>query len=84
MLQVDDITVGDYITVLEYVCNPSDHSFQGEVLHVIAVDLPYIVVNGMKSHTQNMHMDIRRWKFKRCSDEYVHAAKAAGGGDESA
>lgn len=61
-----------------------DRSFQGDVLKIEAVDLPFLVVSfPARKGTHRWQFDIRRgWQFKRLSDEYVaarcpnHAEKA--------
>ena len=53
-----------------------DNSFKGDVLEVLAVDLPYIAVkhhDRLYSHPTSF--DIRKWSFKKLSKEYVEAMK---------
>ena len=81
-LAVDDINVGDKITVLSCLYNPCDRSYKGEVLTVLAVDLPFLIVDGPYRYLKRISLDVREWQFKRCSDKFVQAAKAAGGGND--
>jgi hypothetical protein len=92
-MQLDDLNVGDAITVKrgkeEAVINHNPFSwgqgetstrtqFDGDVLIVKAIKLPYIIVNNL-SNTQhrdyNMDMDTRLFEFMRLDDAYVNAVK---------
>ena len=91
-MNLDDLSVGDIITVTQgpersfalagfFGGDPNDKqedkSYQGDVLQVLAIDLPFIVVvyvgRTMFGKEMKAHIDTREFKIKRLSKEYVEA-----------
>lgn len=54
-----------------------DKSYKGDVLEVIAVEMPYIVVKNLTKPFAkgNKSYDVREYRFKKVSEEYVQAMK---------
>ncbi len=85
-LQQDDLEVGMYITVLRgrplYEISLTgtnqcgeDNSFKGDVLKILAVDLPFVVVRCCNSSlTGPITFDVRMYGLKKLSPEYVNSA----------
>ena len=85
---MDDIRVGMYITVLrgkmekrvfptpdgpEVMHKEKDH-YNGKVLEVISVDMPYIVVICHESRgSRNDTLDLRYIEVMRLAPEYIHS-----------
>jgi hypothetical protein len=85
---VEDLKVGDWITVLSWEPGPTrivagepltDSSYVGELLEVLAVDLPFVaVIVDEERHVENMSpisLDLRRAQVQKCSAEFVKAMK---------
>lgn len=69
--EVGNLLTGQVITKAAF----EDHSWQGDVLQIIAIDLPFVAVNACK-HNWPLKFDIRRgWIFKELSKEYIAALK---------
>ena len=80
-LEADDLQVGLYVTIIkgqlrwrttgdeEY----EDTSFQGDVMQIMAIDLPFVNVYVLGKVTQISHVfDIRKgWQFKLLSPDFV-------------
>ena len=82
ILAPDDFRVGLYVTIVKGEIKQSpgyfeceDHSYQGEVLLILAIDLPFIVVRfPQRPEFPPGTFDIRQgWQFKKLSDEFVAA-----------
>jgi len=87
-LEMDDIRIGMYITVLrgkveqrvfptpngpEVQYKEKDH-YNGKVLEVIALDLPYIVVTCHESRgKRNDTLDLRHIEILRLTPEYINS-----------
>ena len=87
MLSIGELTRGMYVTVLDWHTYEHtdggvifktimDRSYCGDVLEVMAVDLPYIVVK-MDKYKSTTTLDTRRVSFKELSEEYVKALQTA-------
>jgi hypothetical protein len=80
-IQPDDIEVGMFITVLNgemlYDKDPmgiENARYNGEVLKVIAVDLPYIVLQFYSFGSKMVnHFDVRAVSFATISTDYIKA-----------
>lgn len=84
-LQVDDLSVGQYVTVLEGdkveanlgpMTIPAGEMYcgiRGDVLRVIAIDLPTVLVRLYRHRkaVANIDIDTRRCKLKACDLNYV-------------
>jgi hypothetical protein len=75
-MRLEDISPGDNLTVLDCIYNPRDRSYRGTVFTVLHVDFPFAVCRS-DDWSQGVTFDLREWHFKRVSDEYVAARKAA-------
>ena len=73
MLQIDDISIGMYITVVTRN-NKNDMSFMGDVLVVEAINLPYIIVNKLNDPPlYHKILDTRKVTLGKLSSEYIKA-----------
>jgi len=76
MLAPDDISVGKYITIMEWKSH-EDYSYMGDVLLVKAVSLPFVVVDylirGGYVVLSGIRLDVRRVDFMALSPDYVMA-----------
>lgn len=101
ILNTDDLSVGDFVTVLHGAKYGSpfagyresaviteekmieDNSYKGDVLKIIAIQLPYIVLenlsNGMIDSPINL--DLRKWKLMKLNEKYISAMLSAGKGE---
>lgn len=78
-LNPKNIVIGQHVTVVSTVRGNNgyeDKSYQGDIMTVLAVDLPYIAVEfktGLSSQygTKSKSLDTRRHTFKELSPEYV-------------
>jgi hypothetical protein len=82
-LAVEEITVGKYITILDPITRAGreDFSYMGDVLEVLAVDLPYILVKALSGSTSRytdskQKLDTRYTTFMALSKEFVEASTA--------
>ncbi len=88
ILQPDDLEIGRCVTVLKgqttTICDrdggnirtKEDNSLKGVVLEIVAIDLPYLLVDryyepGSRSH--RIEIDVRELVFKALSQDYVDA-----------
>lgn len=82
-IPVDDIKTGTRMTVLRnHARCPSGHEWdylKGTVLQVVAISLPYVLVEAFDSvrGKANLSIDVRRHVFARVSDEYANAVIAS-------
>ncbi len=70
MTPIDDLDPGDYIAVFGHV-DGSLNDFAGDPLRITAICLPWIAV--VNQWQQRMSIDVRSWKVKRISKEFVAA-----------
>ena len=81
-IAVDDITVGSRITVLRnhgrMPCGHEPSFLKGTVLHVIAISLPYFLVEAFcpMRGKSGVSLDVRQYQFARINDEYANAVIA--------
>jgi hypothetical protein len=92
-ISAGELAVGQFITVLEWIPWSSempgdgflmtktvihtDYSWCGDVLKVLAVDLPYVAVQSINETwmASAIQLDTRRVKLMELSPEYVAATK---------
>ncbi len=68
-----ELKVGMYVTILN--SKGDNNSFKGDVLKILAVDLPFVVVRCCNSSlTGPITFDIRTYGLKELSPEYVEQA----------
>lgn len=58
-----------------------DNSYKGNVLKVLAVDYPYVAFLDC-SHGYSFDLDLRQWKLKKLSNEYIKALTKAEGKEQ--
>lgn len=85
-----ELSKGQFITLLEWepivheadgffrttTYTVRDNSYKGDVLQVVAICLPFIVVNNLNGcfGDNNIDLDTRRVKLMELTEEYVKAA----------
>ncbi len=89
-MKLDDLEVGQYVTVVKGPMRASinigfnecstareDKSYQGRVLRILAVNLPFVAVEqvGIPKTIGNIRtgIDTRDYELRPLSDEYVYA-----------
>jgi uncharacterized protein involved in tellurium resistance len=72
IIAAEQIKVGQWLTVLNWKPD-DDHSYKGDILHVKAIDLPYVAVveclAGKKSWI--VVLDTRRVDFMELDQNYI-------------
>ena len=73
-LRPADLQVGAHVTVAS-CSDPEDRSFHGDVLCVMAIDLPYVVVEWENRGVGMCHsrLDTRRYRLMYITPEYADA-----------
>lgn len=69
----DSLSVGDIVTVTANTRMPSDHSFQGDPLVVVAIEPPFIAVKSSRLCNHAFPLDTRDFTLMRISREYFDA-----------
>lgn len=73
----NSVKPGMHITILRWL-HVRDYSWVGDVLHVVAVNAPFIVVNLRRTHlTSRMVIDTRNVALRQLSEDFVEAAEVA-------
>jgi len=71
MLRPQELASGMPVTVVD----GPDRSYRGDVLRVVAVDLPFVALRHPE-YRQRLVLDTREWGFKALSAEFVAAIEA--------
>jgi hypothetical protein len=72
-LKVEDIKVGDYVSVLYW--DNGDQYYLGDVLEVSVISIPYFfVIRRTTNKFDNIHIDCRVCHFCSLTPEYIKAA----------
>lgn len=93
-MRADDISVGQYVTVLRWeaveqttstmmgssVVMVTPRTFEGEVLRVEGVNLPFVAVHVVTGYSRCVRrsLDTRACELMRLSDDYVAAMGVEG------
>jgi hypothetical protein len=75
MIKPENIKEGMTITILEDT-KTADRSYIGDIMEVLAVDLPFICVNRTERRSSILNgkliLDTRRYKIKQYSKKFVN------------
>jgi len=69
LVQPHKMRPGNVVTITN--SEGKDMSFAGEILVVEVVDLPDVLLKSMSGFFDNLHVDIRRFKFRVPSNEMI-------------